>query len=57
MASHVNTECECGHEKRDHRLPLSGSSERAYGPCKVCLCNSYAKARASALTVTTKQGG
>ena len=35
------TNCECGHEKRDHTLPLMGT--QGYGGCKVCLCNRYAK--------------
>lgn len=33
--------CECGHEKRDHALPLIG--QQGYGKCKVCLCDRYIK--------------
>jgi len=33
--------CECEHDKRDHqRLSNSGYGD-SYGPCKVCLCDSY----------------
>jgi hypothetical protein len=50
----VNTNCECGHEKRDHALPLMGVHGR--GPCKVCLCDLYVKAKpapvATAATVS-----
>jgi len=36
--------CECGHEKRDHRQPPLGT--HSYGECKVCLCNRYTKIKA-----------
>ncbi len=39
--------CECGHEKRDHTLPLMGT--QGYGKCKVCLCDRYVKAEARPL--------
>lgn len=41
MKNGVGTNCECGHEKRDHGLPLMGKP--GYGKCKVCLCDRYVK--------------
>ncbi len=35
--------CVCGHEKRDHRQPRSGSSN--YGECRVCLCEAFQKVK------------
>ena len=32
--------CQCGHEKRDHRSSRSGTT---HGECKVCLCNAFMK--------------
>jgi hypothetical protein len=39
MKNTVSTNCECGHEKRDHGFPLIG--KQGYGKCKVCLCDRY----------------
>lgn len=33
--------CECGHEKRDHRHPRRGTSN--FGECRICLCESFRK--------------
>ena len=38
MMAQIN--CECGHEKRDHRSQRSGTT---FGECKVCLCGAFAK--------------
>jgi len=35
--------CDCGHEKRDHRLRLTVVGQTA-GACKVCLCDQYTRA-------------
>ncbi len=43
----ANVSCECGHEKRDHVIPLMGT--QGYGRCKVCLCNQYVKPEARPL--------
>ncbi|HZU43915.1 MAG TPA: hypothetical protein VE994_14660 [Terriglobales bacterium] len=51
----MGTKCECGHEKRDHGLPLLGT--QAYGRCKVCLCDRYVKPDARALAVAVKAAG
>ena len=55
MRTSVGTKCECGHEKRDHGLPLLGT--QAYGRCKVCLCDRYVKPDARALAVAVKAAG
>lgn len=41
----MSSNCECGHEKRDHVFPLLGA--QGYGKCKVCLCDRYTKVQAS----------
>ena len=33
--------CECGHEKHDHRQPRRGIG--AYGECRICLCTGFRK--------------
>ena len=33
--------CNCGHEKRDHRMLILAL--QGYGECKVCLCSAYAR--------------
>jgi hypothetical protein len=33
--------CECGHEKRDHRPPRRGTSN--FGECRICLCANFRK--------------
>jgi len=33
--------CECGHEKYDHRQPRRGIS--GYGECRICLCTGFRK--------------
>lgn len=40
----MRSNCECGHEKRDHRRTAygSGGSSR-YAECKICLCKDYAR--------------
>ncbi|MGA1999416.1 MAG: hypothetical protein ABSG52_05440 [Terriglobales bacterium] len=40
----LSTNCECGHEKRDHVFPLIG--KHGHGKCKVCLCDRYSKVQA-----------
>jgi len=37
--SHSN--CECGHEKRDHRPPRRGTS--SFSECRICLCEIFRK--------------
>jgi hypothetical protein len=40
--------CECDHEKRDHRRTAYGPAGRSgWGECKVCLCKSYTRLAAS----------
>jgi len=46
------TTCGCGHDKRDHAFPVLGT--QAYGQCKVCLCDRYAKPDADALATAAK---
>ena len=53
MKSTVKTNCECGHEKRDHAIPLIGL--QGYGECKICLCNRYAKVGQQVVTVAAKE--
>ena len=36
-----NANCECGHERCDHRQPRRGMG--SYGECKICLCASFRK--------------
>lgn len=43
----VSSNCECGHEKRDHAIPPLGT--QGYGACKVCLCNRYTKVTSAGL--------
>jgi hypothetical protein len=50
----LSTNCECGHEKRDHVLPLIGS--QGYGKCKVCLCDRYTKVQPVKLAAVSKVG-
>ena len=52
MKSNIGTKCECGHEKRDHALPLMGT--QGYGMCKVCLCDRYVKPEAPVLAGAAK---
>lgn len=33
--------CECGHEKADHRQPRRGIG--IFGECRICLCDGYRK--------------
>jgi hypothetical protein len=47
----ANISCECGHDKRDHALPVMGT--QGYGQCKICLCNRYAKAQPRVVTAAT----
>jgi hypothetical protein len=49
----TSASCECGHEKRDHRLALSGGAHTA-GACKVCLCDCYSKVKAAVVASETK---
>lgn len=42
--------CECGHEKCDHRQPRRGFG--GYGECRICLCGSFRKAPPPAVTRT-----
>jgi hypothetical protein len=55
MAKILSTNCECGHEKRDHGFPLIG--KQGYGKCKVCLCERYSKVQVPALAAAAKAGG
>ncbi len=48
----MSTNCECGHEKRDHAFPLVGKQE--YGKCKVCLCDRYSKLQAGKVATTAE---
>ncbi len=50
----TSTNCECGHEKRDHAFPLIGT--QAYGKCKVCLCDRYSKLQADKVATTADVG-
>ena len=54
MKTTVGKTCECGHEKRDHSLPLLGT--QSYGRCKVCLCDRYVKAEPRPVDVAAKAG-
>lgn len=45
--------CQCGHEKRDHRAGLAGNK---YGACKVCLCDEYVKVKTAAVAAAEKRG-
>lgn len=45
--------CECGHEKRDHRRPRQGTSN--FGECKICLCDAFSKVRPPMVTCTDMQ--
>lgn len=54
LKHNAGTNCECGHEKRDHALPLMGT--QGYGGCKICLCNRYAKLDARLVTAAAKVG-
>ena len=47
MKTRLATNCACGHEKRDHALPLIGT--QGYGKCKICLCDRYVKPEARPL--------
>jgi hypothetical protein len=49
----TSASCECGHEKRDHRLALTGGTHTA-GACKVCLCELYAKVKAAGVASDSK---
>jgi hypothetical protein len=55
MKRNAGTNCECGHEKRDHILPLMGT--QGYGRCKVCLCDKYVKPEAPELAGAAKASG
>ncbi|MBZ5629694.1 MAG: hypothetical protein LAO06_12600 [Acidobacteriia bacterium] len=50
----LSTNCQCGHEKRDHVFPLIG--KQGYGTCRVCLCERYAKVQARDLAAAAKAG-
>ena len=50
----VSSNCECGHEKRDHVFPLIGA--QGYGKCKVCLCDRYVKNPARDQVAMAKAG-
>lgn len=50
----LSSNCECGHEKRDHVLPLIG--KQGYGKCKVCLCERYSKVERGNLMPTATAG-
>lgn len=52
MKRSASNNCECGHEKRDHMLPLMGT--QGYGRCKVCLCDRYVKAQEPRLVSAAK---
>ena len=41
--------CQCGHEKRDHRSQRSGT---VHAECKICLCNAFAKPKVAAVNST-----
>ncbi len=41
--------CQCGHEKRDHRSQRYGT---VHGECKVCLCNGFVKPKVSIVSST-----
>ena len=45
----ASTNCECGHEKRDHVFPLIG--KHGHGKCKVCLCDQYSMVQVEAREV------
>ncbi len=36
-----NQNCECGHEKEDHRAPRRGVG--SFGECRICLCAGFRK--------------
>ena len=50
----LSTNCECGHEKRDHVFPLIG--KQGYGKCKVCLCDRYTRVQVGKGAATVKVG-
>lgn len=50
----LSSNCECGHEKRDHVFPLIG--KQGYGKCKVCLCDKYAKVQVNDEAAVAKAG-
>ena len=52
MKTSIGTNCECGHEKRDHALPLMGT--QGYGKCKICLCDRYVKPEVRLLAAAAK---
>lgn len=52
MKVFVSTSCTCGHDKKDHVLPLMGM--HGYGACKVCLCDRYAKVQGRDLSEPAK---
>ena len=48
----MSTNCTCGHDKKDHVLPLMGM--HGYGTCKVCLCERYIKVQVRDTSMAAK---
>jgi hypothetical protein len=48
----MSTNCTCGHDKKDHVLPLMGM--HGYGTCKVCLCERYTKVQVRDTSMAAK---